>query len=144
MGWIPQIFKRREKSITLREVGRLFSTGAWTNTSLLEQYGKSVYVFAAVNKIAQKIAAIDLKLLEIKNSKGDVKEYPSHEILDLLYRCNPFQTKNQFWRTTILNKKLAGEAFWLKIRGPRNKVLELWNIRPDLVTVITDPEKFVL
>src|ERR1051325_9495328 len=93
MGLFDRIFGKR-KSIRLRDIGRYFnSTGTWGSNNFLDQYGKSLYVFAAVNKIAQKVSSIDLKLFEIINSKGEIKEHPSHEVLDLLYRVNPFQTR---------------------------------------------------
>jgi HK97 family phage portal protein len=142
MGWIQNLFGR-QKSLGLREVSKILAGAAWSDHSLMQQYGKSVYVFGAINKIAQKIAAIDLQLFQIKNSKGEVDELLSHPAIDLLYRCNPFQTKNQFWKITLINKKLTGEAFWLKVRDNRNKVVELWNLRPDLVTIVSDPENYI-
>jgi HK97 family phage portal protein len=136
-------FLGKQKSITLQALSKIISGGTWSNSALIQQYSKSLYVFAAINKIATKISGIDLKLFEITNSKGELKEYPSHEILDLLYRPNPFQTRSEFWKITTINKKLTGEAFWLKIRDTREKVVELWNLRPDLVTIIADETNFI-
>jgi HK97 family phage portal protein len=142
MGFIDRIFGKR-KSISLRELGRVFSGGTWNPTNFINQYEKSLYVFAAINKIAQKVAATDLKLFEITNSKGDLKEHPSHEILDLLYRVNPFQTRSEFWKITTINKKLTGEAFWLKVRDTKGKLAELWNLRPDFMEIIPDEQNFI-
>ena len=136
-------FLGRQKSINLRELSRVFSGQAWGNSALMNQYEKSLYTFAAIQKIAQKVSAIDLKLFEIINSKGELKEHPSHEILDLLYRVNPFQTRSEFWKITTINKKLTGEAFWLKVRDNRGRVAELWNLRPDLITIVADPTNFI-
>ena len=143
MGLFQNLFGAKQKAIGIQELARIFSGGAWTNESLMNQYGKSLYVFAAVNKIAQKVSAVDLKLFEIANSKGELKEHPSHEILDLLYRPNPFQTRSEFFKITTINKKMTGEAFWWKVRGNRSKPLELWNLRPDLMTIVADKEKFI-
>lgn len=142
MGLFQNLFGAKQKSIGFRELTRMFNGGSWTNESQLEQYEKSLYTFAAINKIASKISAIDLKTFEIINSKGEIKEHSSHEILDLLYRPNPFQTRSEFWKITTINKKLTGEAFWLKVRNG-NKVVELWNLRPDLMTVVSSPEQFI-
>jgi HK97 family phage portal protein len=136
-------FLGKQKTFNLQALGRILASGTWSNSAVIQQYSKSLYVYAAINKIATKISGIDLKLFEITNSKGEVKEYPSHEILDLLYRPNPFQTRSEFWKITTINKKLTGETFWLKVRDPRGKVAELWNLRPDLVTVVTDPANFI-
>lgn len=136
-------FLGRQKSFNLQALSKIISGGTWGNGALMQQYGKSLYTFAAINKIATKISGIDLKLFEILNSKGELKEHPSHEVLDLLYRPNPFQTRSEFWKITTINKKLTGEAFWLKVRSPRDTVVELWNLRPDLITIITDPTNFI-
>jgi HK97 family phage portal protein len=136
-------FLGRQKSFNLQALSKIISGGAWSNSALMQQYEKSLYVFAAINKIAQKVSATDLKLFEIINSKGEVKEHSSHEILDLLYRVNPFQTRSEFWKITTINKHLAGEAIWLKVRDTRGKVVELWNLRPDLVTIVTDESNLI-
>jgi phage portal protein BeeE len=39
--------------------------------------------------------------------------------------------------------KLTGNAFWLKVRNNSGQVAELWNLRPDFMTVVTDPEHFI-
>ena len=140
MGLFDRVFGRQKTFYNLQELSKIISGGDWSNDSLIEQYGKSLYVYAAINKIAQKISAIDLEVSEIQNSKGDLKEYPSHPILDLLYRPNPYQTRSEFWKITVINKKLTGEAFWMKVRGGGNKVIELWNLRPDFITIVMDEQ----
>jgi len=75
---------------------------------MLEQYEKSLYVFACVYKIAEKVSSIDLDLYQIMNSKGDVREIQNHPALDLLHKPNPFQTKSEFLKITMINKK----AMW--------------------------------
>lgn len=107
------------------------------------QYSKSLYVFAAINKIASKTADIDFKLARILNNNGETDEVLLHPILDLLAKFNPFQTKSEFLKTTLINKKLTGEAFWLKVRNGKGEVAELWNLRPDLMGVVSDPEKYI-
>lgn len=114
-----------------------------TATSNLEQYGKSLYVFACVNKIAKKTAAIPLELYRVMNSKGDTREIDSHPVLDLLYKPNPHETKQEFLEKTIINLKLTGDAFWYKVRNSGGRVVELWNLRPDRMTVVTDPVLFI-
>lgn len=112
-------------------------------SEMLMQYKKSLYVFACISKIAEKVGSIDISVKQILNSKGDTKELVSHPALDLIYRPNKIQTKSEFLMTTIINKKSCGDAFWYKVRNDRGQVVELWNLRPDLVTIVTDPEKVV-
>lgn len=114
-----------------------------SQTKQLGIYQKSLYVFASVSKIAQKTASIDWEMFRIKNKVGDTQEIFAHEALDLLYRPNPFQTKGEFFEKFMINKKLAGEAFILKVRNERGQVVELWNLRPDYITIVKDPKLFI-
>jgi HK97 family phage portal protein len=123
-------------------VSRLFGR-KWTNSTYLEQYGKSLYVYACVSKIAEKYGSVDFLLKRIINSKGDVENIYNHEILDLLYRVNPFYTKAEYMETDCINRKLSGDSFTLKVRNDYGKVVELWPIRPDKVTIHSDPEKYI-
>lgn len=132
--------------VGIEELGRIFQGGSnssWSKQNQLRQYSKSLYVFAAVNKIATKVSDIDLELHQITSAKGDNTEVMNHEILDLLTKINAFQTRSEFLKTAWINKKVTGEAFWLKIRNNDGDVVELWNLRPDMMTVVTDPVKYV-
>lgn len=113
------------------------------NSSYLQQYGKSLYVTTCISKIAEKVASVDLEVYKVLNSRGDMKEMEVSPILDLLYKPNPFQTRSEFWEITVINLKCTGDAYWLKIRNKGGKVVELWNLRPDLVQIDTDPEVFI-
>ncbi len=117
--------------------------GSWSMGKRLGVYSKSLYVYACVNKIAQKTASIDWELFKIVNLQGDKEQVFTHEVLDLLYRPNPFQTKEEFFQKTIINKKLAGEMFILKIRNNGGKVIELWNLRPDFVRILLDKDSVI-
>jgi HK97 family phage portal protein len=119
------------------------TAGSWSKTTQLEQYEKSLYVAACVNKIAQKVASNPFSVFKIRNSRGDTVEILNHPVIDLLYKVNPFQTKSEFFKITMINKKLTGDAFWYKVRNSGGRVVELWNLRPDYVEIIKDPEKFI-
>lgn len=114
-----------------------------SDKGFLEQYSKSLYVFACISKIAEKTASIELEVYKILNSKGDIKEMDVHPALDLLYRCNPYQTRAEFWETTLINLKCTGDAYWYKIRNKGGRVVELWNLRPDMVSITPDDTTFI-
>lgn len=119
------------------------TASAMSKSKMLEQYGKSLYVFACINKIATKTASIDFNLFRIINSAGDTKEIFAHPALDLIYKPNPFQTKTDFIESLIINLKCTGDAFIYKARNNSGKVVELWNLRPDFMTIIADPTNFI-
>ena len=123
---------------------RMFGNNAgWSKTTQMSKYTTSLYVHASVRKIAEKVGASDIQLFEILNSKGETRQVFNHEILDLLYRVNPFQTKSEFLETLEINLKLSGDAFVWKNRNESGKVQELWNLRPDKVIIVTDPELYI-
>lgn len=148
MSWYQKIFNRQKdygSTVTqggLELLSKLVASPL-SKTGMLEQYSKSLYVFACISKIAQKTASIDYHLYRIINSAGDTKEIFTHPALDLLYKVNPFQTKTEFIENTVINLKCTGDAFWFKVRNNGGKVVELWNLRPDFMTIITDPVNFI-
>lgn len=117
--------------------------GDLSTTEMLRRYGKSLYVFACVSKIARKIGSIELEMYRVLNSKGEVAELTVHPVLDLLYKPNPFQTKNEFFQLSVINLKCTGDAFWYKVRNDRGDVVELWNLRPDWITVVVDAVEYI-
>lgn len=136
--------RSREKDVSGGfELLRSLFGAQYTQSKMLEQYEKSLYVFACVSKLAEKVASIDFSLYQILNSSGDTKELVLHPALDLLYRVNPFQTRSEFIKITVINLRLAGDAFWYKVRNNSGQVVELWNLRPDYVEIIKDPTQFV-
>jgi HK97 family phage portal protein len=151
MGWYSKITKafsgdsQKSETVTggFELLQRLTGETEWSDSKALNTYEKSLYVFACVSKIAEKVSGIDWSLYQIKNSLGDTQEITSHPALDLLYKVNPFQTKAEFLQITIINKKLTGDAFWYKVRNNRGDVIELWNLRPDLMEIVKDPEEFI-
>lgn len=123
-------------------VGRIFGA-EWSDRTYIEQYGKSLYVYACVSKIAEKYSTVEFKLKRIINSKGDVEEVKNHEILDLLYRWNRFMTKEEAMELDVINRKLSGDSFILKVRNNGRQVAELWPISPLNVTIYSDPVNFI-
>jgi HK97 family phage portal protein len=115
----------------------------WGDKNYLETYSKSATVYACVSKIAEKVGSVSFKLNRIVNAEGDIEEVKVHEGLDLLYKWNPFYTKEEAMETDVINRKLSGDSYILKIRNEQGTVAELWNIRPDLVTIIPDDENYI-
>lgn len=64
-------------------------------------------------------------------------------VLNLLRRPNSFQGGVEFWQTVITHLDIAGDAFAWKGRSASTKVLELWLMRPDRVTVIPGRDRFI-
>ena len=140
-------FPRREKSYLGSGTDSLLLKrliGAdWDETKFLESYSKSLYVFACVSRIAEKVGETAFTLNRIQNLVGDTEEIFNHPVLDLLYRVNPFQTKSEFLEILVSNFLLSGNSFIWKLRNEKGEVAELWNLRPDKMTIVADPEIFI-
>ena len=117
-----------------------------TNRDFLDSYEASFLVNACVRKIAEKVANTKFKLYKVdgRSGKEKIREVESHPILDLLAQVNPFVTKFEMMDDTQTYMELLGNSYWLKIRGERSrKPLEIWQLRPDWVKIIEDPEKII-
>ena len=144
--FFSNLFRTKQRGVLSSQdfgiVSRLFGE-QWNDASYLEAYGKSIYVYACVSKIAEKVASIDFQLNKIINSDGESERVYQHPALDLLYRVNPYFTKHEFMEIDIINRKLTGDSFILKVRNNSGQVVELWNIRPDLITIHSSPDEYI-
>lgn len=106
------------------------------DSKLLTYYRNSLYVFVAMDKIANIISAVDFDLYRMINLKGEAEKVPNHPFLDLLYNPNPHQTKNEFMRIFAINLKLSGETFiQLAWNETKTELQGMVNIRPDIVDI---------
>jgi len=102
------------------------------------------WVYSAVNAISDEVSSIEFKLFRLKN--GEMETVLEHDVLDLIHRVNPFDTKTSFTKLLQTYKELAGEAFIFLETGsdsPNAQPQEMWLLRPDLVTVVPDENGFV-
>ena len=117
-----------------------------TNGDYVDAYEVSFLVNVCVSKIARKVANTKFQLYKIKvvSGKEKIEEVNNHPLLDLLAQVNPYTTKFQMMDLTQSYLELLGNAYWLKVRGEHSKkILELWALRPDWVTIKEDKEKFI-
>lgn len=96
------------------------------------------WVYACVNAIADDVASIEFKLYSVKPN-GDMSELFDHELLDLLYRVNPFTTKFDHIHLTQQYLELSGEAPWLLDRTSKTGYpTGIYLLRPDRLTPLFD------
>ena len=74
---------------------------------------------------------------------GFVEQVIDHPLVKLLNNPNPFMSRFQFYATLIMDRYLAGNAYFLKVRGPLGEVQELWRLRPDRVRVVPDKSRYI-
>lgn len=95
------------------------------------------WVYRNNDAIAQEVSKIDFELYTVGLSGGEVvyNEVTSNPLLDLLDKPNDETTKSDLLYVIQSHKKLAGDAFLVKIRNA-NQVVGLRVLPPDKVTLI--------
>lgn len=92
------------------------------------------WVYRNNDVIAQEVSKIEFELYTVGISNGEIvyNEIESHPLLDLLDRPNMETQKSDSMYIIQSHKKLAGDAFWLKIRNGR-QVVGLRTLPPDKI-----------
>ncbi len=128
--------------ITLGELPRNYYFGMLGGGNSLKRasvevdpYGNLVgWVFFAIDKVAQRVGGINVELFQLEKG-GSVEQVDDHELLSLIYRANPTQTKFDLFYLTTLYLRIWGSAPWyLEMNG--KKIINIWPLRPDLLRVL--------
>jgi HK97 family phage portal protein len=104
-------------------------------------YMGSEVVFAACQAAAKSAASPRMVVYGSKEPDADPLQV--HPALDVLNRPNPYWTHFQMWASTVVALKIAGNAYWERVRDARGRVIEYWPLRPDRMWVIPDPKTFI-
>lgn len=100
---------------------------------ILEAYSKSPWLRAVTSKIANTVGSAKMELyFKGKKIKGN------HEIKKLLDKMNPFLPGSMSRELIQLYQDLIGEAYILKERNKKGKVVELFPINPVDVRELPD------
>jgi HK97 family phage portal protein len=103
-------------------------------------------LFAIVDRTSNATALVDWKLYRKAKSGRDEDrvEVTSHAALDLWNAPNKFMPRQEFVESSTQHYDLTGETWWVIARAAGFSVpLEMWPVRPDRITPVPDPEKFL-
>jgi HK97 family phage portal protein len=137
----PKIFNRfksRDKPLTGSSVGFLFGRTS-SGKSVNERTALSVTgVYACVRIISESVAGLPFQLLEYSSS--GTRKAVEHPLYYLLHDApNPEMTSFTFRETLMAHLLLWGNAYAQIIRDGRGRVLELYPLLPDRMTVDRSP-----
>jgi HK97 family phage portal protein len=116
--------------------------------SPLARMGSVGTLFAIVDRIASSVSSIEWELYNRPSDgrvDGEDEREPAgrHAALDLWRQPNPHMTTAEFVHTIVQHRKLVGE--WTCVITHAGKIpIELWPVRPDRLTPVTHPEKFLV
>lgn len=134
--------------ITGRGYGWSLPWGGKTDTvGQLDTMATNGTVFGIVNRTSTAVAKTEWKLYRKAQSgnEDDRQEVTSHAALDLLNRPNQFFTRMLLMETEQQHVDLTGEG-WLVVaydQRMKNLPLELWPVRPDRMTPVPHPNKYL-
>lgn len=140
MNWIKGFFKKVAGFFPL-PFRMPFGMGGWYSflrrASVQDDPigGYAGWVYAALSKRAKRMGAIELKLYQMARN-GDLTEIMDSELLALMYRANPIQSKYQFFYTLEMFLGIWGSAPILLDRQGGRAIQYLWPLRPDLLKMI--------
>lgn len=116
--------------------------------SQMATMGSVSTVFAIIAGIGDSMAEADWGLYRI----GEEEPSPDHPAAQLWEKPNPFMDQDTFVKTAMQHYDLAGETDWnvsrtALTRGDGQRVsnipLELWPVRPDYLTPVPHPTRFL-
>ena len=109
-----------------------------------EAYGSVGTLFAIVSQLANKTASAEWHLYR-RTSVRDKKrrqEVPTHGFLTVWDMPNPFYTGDLLRETVQMHLDLVGEGV-IVLHKVSGLVLEMWPVRPDRITPVKHPKKFL-
>ncbi len=94
-------------------------------------YSQVAMVYRVVGILAENVASVVPK---VYNKDG--AEQTDHELTKLLHYVNPRDWTWSLLHSTMVNMSLGGEAFWQLAKGKTTgRIMEIWNRRPDKVSI---------
>lgn len=144
----PVPYSSRRNDVTLVSPIRTSSGGGATAENL-SALGASGTLFAIVDACSHGTSLVKWCLYRKPKSGQEVDpknrvKVTSHAVLDLLAKPNPFTTGQELVEAGQQHHELTGETILLVYRSAFSPIpLELWNVRPDKMTPVPHPTKFL-
>ncbi len=139
---------RWKASVTMAAILQTFTGNpVWTPArfdKLAEEgFNRNVWVYRCVMVTAQHVASVPLLLYKKQKRGKKLIEIEAHELLDLLNKPNPLQSKHEFLESWAAFLLLSGNSY-IEMNGPNRGVpTELWPWRPDRTTIIPGGDNFI-
>lgn len=124
------------KAWTLRFSGRgasMFSSLWRTNVdySRVDPLANSA-VMAIILRICRTFPEAPIRVNE-RQTDGTLQPLSDHAMTALINRPNPYYSGELLWMATAAEFSAGGNAYWLKVRSARGRVVELWWMPASLI-----------
>jgi HK97 family phage portal protein len=147
-NWVSQVFtgrgKRLRRAPHIEAVAR-HNSFIWPNLAeagaQARVYQQSPWVYIAINRIAEAVALVPLRVMQMQGEKKiEVERHPLENLLDA---PNPFLSRFELFEQTAGILELTGNAYWFLAGDSAGVPAEIWPLRPDRVSIVPDPAHFV-
>lgn len=148
LNWLSSLFTSRPRG--LRPPPHLGAVAvhnnlAWPNLAETAAesrvYQQSPWVYIAVNRIAEAAALVPLRVLRVRGEEHlEVKNHPLELLLDA---PNPYLSRFELFEQTVAMLELTGDAYWFLAGDAAGAPTEIWPLRPDRVSIVPDPARYV-
>lgn len=105
----------------------------------VEGYGQNAALHKALSDIMTCVGSVPLLAFEVSRSaSGDVTEtrVPGHQLERTINAPNPVQDRSELMMEIVLHRYLAGEFFLESVNAEPGAKTELYELRPDRMSVI--------
>lgn len=108
------------------------------DSTYMESYQKSIWVYSAVSILAEVAAQVPLKIY--KNQTKKRLDVTNEKIMQVLKHPNPWMSRYRLWEATISFLRLCGDSYW-EVSPNKNNPEFIYLIRPDLMQIIPDARR---
>lgn len=133
-------------------LGMFQGLGRHGKASQLESMGGNSTLFSIINKTSTSTASVDWHLHRVGTQgqgrtcevcgEENVAHVAVHPALTVLNRPNDFYTRQETIESAQQHIDLTGEG-WIVLGRMGLVPSEMWVVRPDRMTVVTDPREFI-
>lgn len=110
-----------------------------------EGYSSNALVYACINELASSVSEPHMRALQAEKwvHASDAGSSQSHRLTKLMEQPNPWFSHVEFWTAAVMYRSIWGNAYALKVRTQSGRVIELWLLRPDRVSIVPDARNFI-
>lgn len=106
-----------------------------------EIYQQSPWVYVAISRIAEAAALVPLHVYRLEGEQRVAVE--QHPLERLLNAPNPHLSRFELFEQTLAMLELTGNAYWFLAGDAAGRPAQIWPLRPDRMTIVPDPVRYV-
>ena len=95
-------------------------------------YARNELVYACIRERAENLPQSMLRVYPA----GQGESLESHRLRQLIAQPNPVTNEFEFFELSVTYLDLAGNCYWLIVRGRDGLPAQLWPLRPDLMRIV--------